>query len=75
MKKTLVIAAAAFVAIGASLASISDASAYVCARGAYRAGCVGPRGGAVVRRGYYAPRGAVVVRRPYYRPRGVVIVR
>jgi hypothetical protein len=28
-----------------------DANAHVCARGVYRAGCVGPRGGVVVRRG------------------------
>jgi hypothetical protein len=28
-----------------------DANAFVCARGVYRAGCVGPRGGFVVRRG------------------------
>jgi hypothetical protein len=35
--------------------STVDASAYVCARGVYRAGCVGPRG-------------AVVVRHPYHRP-------
>jgi hypothetical protein len=28
-----------------------DANAVVCARGVYRAGCVGPRGGVVVRRG------------------------
>jgi hypothetical protein len=28
-----------------------DANAYVCARGVYRAGCVGPRGGVVVRHG------------------------
>jgi len=40
----------------------ADANAVVCARGIYRAGCVGARGG-------------VVVRRPYYRRRGVVIVR
>ncbi len=40
----------------------NDANAIICARGVYRAGCVGARGG-------------VVVRRPYYRRRGVVIVR
>ncbi len=33
-----------------------DASAAVCARGVYRAGCVGPRGAVVVRRPVYAPR-------------------
>jgi hypothetical protein len=35
--------------------STVDASAYVCARGVYRAGCVGARG-------------AVVIRHPYDRP-------
>ena len=59
----------AFVAIGlfALMALIpEDASAVVCARGAYRAGCVGPRGGAVVTsrpavysRGVYVRRGRV----------------
>ena len=33
--------------------SATEASAIVCARGVYRAGCVGPGGGVVVRRGYY----------------------
>jgi hypothetical protein len=35
-----------------------DANAAVCARGVYRAGCVGPRGAVVVRRRpvVYAPR-------------------
>jgi hypothetical protein len=39
--------------------STIDASAYVCARGVYRAGCVGPRGAVVVRHPY--------VRHPYGR--------
>jgi len=33
-----------------------DASAAVCARGVYRAGCAGPRGAVVVRRPVVAPR-------------------
>lgn len=33
-----------------------DANAVVCARGVYRAGCVGPRGAVVARRPVYAPR-------------------
>jgi hypothetical protein len=37
----------------------ADANAMVCARGFYRAGCVGPYGGVVVRRPYYGVR-------PYY---------
>ena len=38
---------------GFMLLSTIDASAYVCARGVYRAGCVGPRGGVVVRDPYH----------------------
>lgn len=34
-------------------ATVPKADAFVCARGVYRAGCVGPRGGVVVRRPYY----------------------
>lgn len=48
----------------------TDANAVVCARGYYRAGCVGPHGAVGVRRGYYH-RG-VVVHRGYYH-RGVVV--
>ena len=46
----------------------TEASAVVCARGVYRAGCVGA-GAAVVRRGTVAPR--VVVRRAYPARRAV----
>jgi hypothetical protein len=50
--------------------STMEASAVVCARGVYRAGCVGPRGAAVVRRPVarpvvVAPRRAVAPRRIY----------
>jgi hypothetical protein len=69
MMKTLIVAFVAFLGLAAFT---SDANAVVCARGVYRAGCVGPRG-AVVRHGPYYRRG-VVVRRPYYR-RGVVVRR
>jgi hypothetical protein len=31
----------------------TEASAFVCARGVYRAGCAGPRGAVVGHRGYY----------------------
>ena len=48
----------------------TDANAVVCARGFYRAGCVGPNGAVGVRRGYY--HGGVVVHRGYYH-RGVVV--
>ena len=34
----------------------TEASAMVCARGVYRAGCVGPNGAVAVRRGVYGPR-------------------
>jgi hypothetical protein len=51
--------------------STMDASALVCARGVYRAGCVGAGGAAVVTRRVVrpvvvAPRRAVVVRRRVY---------
>ncbi|MGC1862103.1 MAG: hypothetical protein WA733_13520 [Methylocystis sp.] len=49
----------------------TDANAIVCARGYYRAGCVGPGGAVGVRRGYYHG-GAAVVHRGYYH-RGVVV--
>jgi hypothetical protein len=38
--------------------SVSEANAYSCVRGVYRAGCIGPRGAIVV-----GPRGAVAVGR------------
>jgi hypothetical protein len=53
-----------------TVATVSPAEAVVCARGVYRAGCVGPRGAVVAPRRYH--------RRPVYRApyrRGVVIVR
>ena len=52
--------------------STIDAGAVVCARGVYRAGCVGARGAAVVgasvvhRAVVVAPRRAVAVRRRVY---------
>jgi hypothetical protein len=51
--------------------STMEASAVVCARGVYRAGCVAPGGAVVVRRpvvhrAVVAPRRAVVVRRRVY---------
>jgi hypothetical protein len=42
--------------------STTEASALVCARGVYRAGCVGAGGGAVVVRHPYAGRGVHVGR-------------
>jgi hypothetical protein len=43
-----------------------EASAVVCARGVYRAGCAGPRGAVVVRRPVVVAPRAVVVRRRVY---------
>ena len=40
--------------------SATEASAVVCARGVYLAGCVGPNGAVGVRRAVYAPRHVVV---------------
>jgi len=70
----------ALIALGASVfltgltALTSDANAVVCARGVYRAGCVGPHGAVGVRRApvvvapraVVAPRGAVVRTRRVY---------
>jgi hypothetical protein len=41
---------------GAFTLIATDASAAVCARGVYRAGCAGPRGAVVARRPVAAPR-------------------
>lgn len=64
MKRLLIIAALAASSI---VATATESEAVVCARGVYRAGCVGPNGAVGVRRGYYAPayRGGAVVRGPY----------
>lgn len=43
--------------VGVVALSTTEASAFVCARGVYRAGCVGAGGGAVVVRHPYAGRG------------------
>jgi hypothetical protein len=64
MKKVLIslLLAGSFVAL-----STMQASAVVCARGVYRAGCVGAGGAVIARRGVVvAPRRAVVVRRRVY---------
>ena len=68
MKKVLIslLLAGSFVAL-----STMEASAVVCARGVYRAGCVGAGGAVVVRRPVahhvvVAPRRAVVVHRRVY---------
>ncbi len=54
--KALLFALATFLGIAAF---VSDANAYVCARGWRGAACAGPRGAVVAPRPYY---------RPYYRP-------
>jgi hypothetical protein len=74
MKKTLVAAAAALLTMTGVIAFSTDASAIVCARGPYRAGCAGPHGAVGVHRGYY-PHGGVVVRRPYGYGGGAVVHR
>jgi hypothetical protein len=52
--KSLLIAVAI---LGGTVAVIpTDASAAVCARGVYRAGCAGPRGAVVAHRPVVAPR-------------------
>jgi hypothetical protein len=59
-----VIASLLLVAGFLALSSV-EASAVVCARGVYRAGCVAPGGAAVVGRPVVAPRAAVARRRVY----------
>ena len=57
----------AAITLFALMALIPDnANAVVCARGMYRAGCVGPRGAAVVTRPVYR-RGVVVRGGRFYR--------
>jgi hypothetical protein len=53
MKIRILAALAALFVMGSMIASVEEAGAMVCARGVYRAGCVGPHGAAVVHRGYY----------------------
>jgi hypothetical protein len=49
--RSFLLLAAAVLAFGATMTFEStDANAVVCARGVYRAGCAGYRGGVVVRR-------------------------
>jgi hypothetical protein len=50
---------------GVVVLSTTEASAVVCARGVYRAGCVGAGGGAVVVRRPVAVSGVYVHRRVY----------
>jgi hypothetical protein len=66
MNKMVLSVLAALVAVGASIASVDEASAFVCARGPYRAGCAGPRGAVGVHRGYYGGYRGGVYRRGYY---------
>ncbi|HEX9168343.1 MAG TPA: hypothetical protein VF886_05360 [Roseiarcus sp.] len=44
-----------------------EANAVVCARGVYRAGCVGPHGAVATTRPVVAPRAALVAPRCVYR--------
>ncbi len=61
---------------GALATHIDKAHAVVCARGIYRAGCVGPYGGVVVHRPF-APHYGAPYRGGYYRGgyRGGVVIR
>jgi hypothetical protein len=61
MMKTI---ASGLLVLGLIIVQVSEANAFVCAAGAYRAGCVGPRGAVGVHRGYYGYRGG------YYGYRG-----
>lgn len=61
-------------AFGAISYSSSDANAFVCARGVYRAGCAGPNGAVVRRRPVYVAPRAVYVAPRYVAPRRCVYV-
>jgi hypothetical protein len=52
MKRLMI---AAVLLAGFFALSATEADAFVCARGVYRAGCVGPGGGVVVHRSVSAP--------------------
>jgi hypothetical protein len=65
----------AMLALGLMAALPVEANAVVCARGVYRAGCVGPHGAVGVRRGYGYHGGAAVVRRGYGYRGGVRVYR
>ncbi len=60
--------ASALLVLGLLGATVTEANAVVCARGAYHAGCAGPHGAAVAHRpyGYGYHGGAAVVARPAY---------
>lgn len=75
--------AVAFIIVLSGLTATHQANAVVCAKGVYRAGCVGPNGAAVVRRPPVAPgyrRPAVSCASGPYRagcvgPNGAAVVR
>ncbi|WP_036260862.1 hypothetical protein [Methylocapsa aurea] len=62
MKLAIIVSVAALIGIGSMMAAVEEANAVVCARGVYRAGCVGPRGAVVARRPVVRP-----IVRPYHR--------
>jgi protein-S-isoprenylcysteine O-methyltransferase Ste14 len=55
MRSIAIAALAAITFLTSMLVGYAPANAVVCARGVYRAGCVGPHGGVVVRHPYYHP--------------------
>jgi hypothetical protein len=60
-KTTTILAAfAALFVMGGIMASVEEASAVVCARGVYRAGCVGPHGAAIAHRNTLGHRRVIV---------------
>ncbi len=53
----------------------TEASAVMCAKGVYRAGCVGPRGAVVGHRGYYGMGGTTVRGSAMVHPRTGTVIR
>ncbi len=52
----------ALLALGLLAGTVAEANAVVCARGAYHAGCAGPRGAVATTHRGYGYHGAAVVR-------------
>jgi hypothetical protein len=58
--KTILAAFVALFVMGGIMASVEEAGAVVCARGVYRAGCVGPHGAAIAHRNTLGHRRVIV---------------
>jgi hypothetical protein len=55
LRSTILLVVAALTLAATTLVAYSPAHAVVCAKGVYRAGCVGPNGAVVTKRAYVRP--------------------